>query len=108
MAFKLNNPPYRKFVTSVHEMDLDDGILGKADKNGNILINKKIKDPKQRNEVIDHEDTHIQQMKDGILDYDDDNVYYKGKTYPRSEMKEGSPALAWEQTAYKKENIKNT
>tara|TARA_R100000935_G_C2774488_1_gene139016 strand:+ start:385 stop:696 length:312 start_codon:yes stop_codon:yes gene_type:complete len=102
MAFKMNSFPYT-YPTPIHEIELEDGILGKADRNGNILINNKITDPKQRQEVIDHEDIHIKQMKDGILDYDDDNVYYEGKTYPRSEMKEGSPVLAWEKTAYKNE-----
>ena len=30
--------------------------------------------------VIDHEMVHIDQMKRGDLDYDNDNVYWKGKT----------------------------
>ena len=54
MAFKLNNPPYVA-TAPVHEIDMEDGVLGKADRNGNILINNKIKDPKQRQEVVDHE-----------------------------------------------------
>ena len=58
MAFKLNNPPYVA-TAPVHEIDMEDGVLGKADKNGNILINKNIKDPKQRQEVINHEQIHI-------------------------------------------------
>ncbi len=41
-------------------------------------------------------------MKRGDLDYDDKYVYWKGKKYLRSKMKEGSPALAWEKEAYKK------
>ena len=39
MAFKLNNPPYVA-TAPVHEIDMEDGVLGKADRNGNILINK--------------------------------------------------------------------
>ena len=101
MAFKIKRP-YPKFPTPVHEVEMEDGVLVKADRNGNILINKKIKNPKQRASVIKHEDVHIQQMKDGILDYDDKYVYYKGKKYLRSLMKEGSPALKWEQDANKK------
>ena len=41
-------------------------------------------------------------MKDGILDYDDKYVYYRGKRYARSKMKEGSPTLQWEKDANKK------
>ena len=102
MAFKLNNPPYVA-TAPVHEIDMEDGVLGKADRNGNILINKDITDPKQREDVIKHEEVHIKQMKDGILDYDDKYVYYRGKCYARSKMKEGSPALQWEKDANKKQ-----
>jgi len=35
------------------------------------------------------------------VDYDDDNVYWKGKKYPRSVMKEGAKNLPWEKEAYK-------
>lgn len=45
---------------------------------------------------------HINQMKRGDLDYDDKNVYWKGKKYPRSAMKEGSKKLPWEKEAYDK------
>jgi hypothetical protein len=46
------------------------------------------------------------QIKNGDLNYDDKNVYYKGKTYPRSNMKEGSGGLPWEAFAneYAKKN----
>ena len=40
MAFKLSNPPYI-MGSPVHEIQLEEGVLGRADKNGNILINKK-------------------------------------------------------------------
>ncbi len=102
MAFKLNNPPYSLDNTPVYHVPLEEGILGKADRNGSILINKDITDPKQEQDVINHESVHINQMKRGDLDYDDKYVYWKGKKYLRSKMKEGSPALAWEKEAYKK------
>ena len=41
-------------------------------------------------------------MKRGDLDYDDDCVYWKGKCWKRSEMKEGDPNLPWEKEAYDK------
>jgi hypothetical protein len=40
-------------------------------------------------------------MRRGDLDYDDKNVYWKGKTIPRSSIKEGDSALPWEAEAYK-------
>ena len=48
-------------------------------------------------------------MEAGILDYDDNYVYWKGKKYPRKNGKikyngkwyiEGSKSLPWEKKAY--------
>ena len=101
MAFKIN-PPYVIDNTPIYNVDLEDGVLGKADRNGSILINKDIKDPKQIEDVVNHEKIHIDQMKRGDLDYDDDNVYWKGKTYSRAEVQEGAKNLPCEAEAYKK------
>ena len=101
MAFKLNHPPYSCDNTPIYNVDLENGVLGKAQNNGSILINKNIKDPKQIDEVISHESVHIDQMKRGDLDYDDDCVYWKGECWPRSKMKEGAKNLPWEAEAYK-------
>jgi hypothetical protein len=43
---------------------------------------------------------HVNQIKRGDLDYDDDTVFWKGKEYPRSSMKEGAKNLPWEKEAY--------
>lgn len=94
MAFKLrSSAPIRK-------VDMEDGVLGKANRDGTIDINKDIKDPQQEKEVIEHEKLHLDQMERGDLDYDDKNVYWKGKTYPRSKMKEGAKNLPWEKEVY--------
>jgi len=74
--------------------------MGKANNNLTIIINKDV-DPSRTQDVIDHEMVHIDQMKRGDLDYDDKNVYWKGKTYPRSKMNEGAKKLPWEDEAYK-------
>lgn len=106
MAFKLGKPPYKQ-TAPVHEVEMEEDVLGKADRNGNILINKNIRNPKQREEVIAHEDYHINDIKMGILDYDDKYVYTrktptdKWECHPRSKIKEGNSALAWEKRAYK-------
>ena len=102
MAFKLNNPPYTLDNTPIYNANLEEGILGKANNNGSILINKDIKDPKQIKDVIKHENVHIDQMKRGDLDYDDNAVYWKGKKYSRAQMQEGAKNLPWEAEAYKK------
>ena len=42
MAFKIN-PPYVIDNTPIYNVSLEEGVLGKADRNGSILINKDIK-----------------------------------------------------------------
>ena len=101
MAFKLNNPPYKLPETPIYHVSMEDGVLGKANRNGTIILNEKM-DPKQAEKVIKHEMVHIDQIRRGDLDYDDKYVYWKGKKYLRSKMKEGSPALAWEREANQK------
>jgi len=80
---------------------MEDGVAGKANNNGTIIVNKDM-DPHQIDEIVAHEKIHIEQMKRGDLDYDNENVYWKGKTYPRSKMKEGAKNLPWELEAYKR------
>ena len=100
MAFKLTNPPYNMASTPVYHVDMEDGVMGKANNNGTIIINKNV-DPKDIPSVIAHEEVHIDQMKRGDLDYDDENVYWKGKKYSRAAMEEGAKNLPWEAEAYK-------
>ena len=100
MAFKLTNPPYKIDNTPIYNVDMEEGVMGKANKNGTIILNKDL-DASQCQDVINHEMVHIDQMKRGDLDYDDDNVYWKGKKYSRADMKEGAKNLPWEAEAYK-------
>ena len=99
MAFKIN-PPYPIDNTPIYHVDMEDGVMGKANYNGTIIINKNL-DAKMIGKVVEHEMIHIDQMKRGDLDYDNKNVYWKGKVYPRSKMKEGAKNLPWEDEAYK-------
>jgi hypothetical protein len=98
MAFKIT-PFYNLDNTPIYHVDMEDGVLGKANNNGTIIINKNVK-PKRIQEVIDHEMIHINQMRRGDLNYDDKNVYWKGKVIPRSSIKEGAKNLPWEKEAY--------
>ncbi len=102
MAFKMNGAPYAGDNTPIYQVDMEDGVLGKANNNGTIIVNKDIKDPKQIDDVVEHEKVHIDQMKRGDLDYDDKYVYWKGKKYSRASMKEGAKNLPWEKEAYTK------
>jgi hypothetical protein len=102
MGFIMKGAPYSTDNTPIYNVDMEDGVLGKANNNGSITLNNKLKDPEQIDDVIDHEMVHIDQMKRGDLDYDDDNVIWKGKKYSRASMKEGAKNLPWEKEAYTK------
>jgi len=104
MAFKITSP-YEIDNTPIFEKDMDDNTLGMATNNGAILLNKNLPSDKKE-EVIEHEKIHVDQFKRGDLEYDKKNVYWKGKTYPRSKMDEGAKNLPWEAEAYKV-NTKN-
>ncbi len=107
MAFKIK-PPFKIDNTPIYNYPMDEeGVLGKANNNGTILINQNLS-PEKAKEVEEHEMGHIDQMKRGDLDYDDQNVYWKGKVYPRSKMQEGAHNLPWEKEIYDKtENKKD-
>lgn len=102
MSFTMKGAPYNTDNTPIYHVDMEDGVLGKANNNCTIVINKNIKDPKQIDHIIEHEKIHIDQMKRGDLDYDDNNVYWKGKKYSRASMQEGNENLPWEKEAYNK------
>ena len=101
MAFKLTNPPYKVDNTPIYRVNMEDDVMGKANNNGTIIINKDL-DPSQIDDVVAHEKIHIEQMERGDLDYDNENVYWKGKTYSRADMAEGAKDLPWEAEAYKR------
>ena len=100
MAFKIT-PPYSMDNTPIYNVNMEDGVMGKANKNGTIILNKDL-DPSQCDKVVAHEKVHIDQMKRGDLDYDDKYVYWKGKKYSRAQMQEGAKNLPWEAEAYRK------
>jgi hypothetical protein len=100
MAFKMNSAPYEVDNTPIYNVSMEDGVLGKANNNGTIIIDENLS-AAQMQGVIDHEKIHIDQIKRGDLDYDDKYVYWKGKKYLRSEMQEGNKKLPWEAEAYR-------
>lgn len=91
--------------TPIYQIDEEDGIMGRANKNGSITLNKNLS-PLEQEDVIRHEKVHLDQMERGDLDYDDKYVYWKGKKMPRSKMEEGAKSLPWEKEAYKANRLK--
>lgn len=104
MGFKMKGSIYNMDNTPIYSVDMDNNVLGLAQSNGSILVNKDvpIKELK-KNKTIEHEKVHIDQMKRGDLSYTDSDVFWKGKRYSRSKMKEGAKNLPWEREAYKKQ-----
>jgi len=97
--YKQNKNPFNSPIVKV---DMEDGVLGKANDDGSIHINKDVTDPKQIKDIIEHESVHIDQMNRGDLSYNDDSVTWKGKKYSRDKMNEGAKNLPWEKEAYSK------
>lgn len=91
--------------TPIYEIDEEEGVMGRANSNGSITLNKNLS-PEVKEDVIRHENVHLDQMERGDLDYDDEYVYWKGKKYPRSTMDEGNKNLPWEKEAYKANKLK--
>jgi hypothetical protein len=105
MSFKMKMGKLSMDNTPIYQIDEEDGIMGRANKNGSITLNKNLS-PLEQEDVIKHEKVHLDQMKRGDLDYDDKYVYWKGKRMPRSKMDEGAKNLPWEKEAYKANKIK--
>jgi hypothetical protein len=114
MAFKLGDET-RKYrtpkETPIYAKKLGKGILGEANNDGSIFVDKSLKPgSKKYNEVVKHEKAHIDDMESGELAYGNDWVRYKGKTYPRKGGKikydgkwkvEGHTSFPWEKAANK-------
>ena len=105
MAYKMKMGKLSLDNTPIYQIDEEDGVMGRANNNGSITLNKNLS-PLEQEDVIRHEKVHLDQMERGDLDYDDKNVYWKGKKMPRSKMEEGGKNLPWEKEAYKANRLK--
>ena len=101
MGFKLKGSPYDEsnMNIAVYKKDLTDGSIGKSNHTG-IIVQSGIS-PEEEQHVIAHEKVHQKQQANGDLDYDQQNFYWKGKTYPRENLNEHNENLPWEKEAYK-------
>ena len=107
MAYKMRMGKLSMDNTPIYQMDTEEGVMGMANKNGSIIVDKNLS-PLEQEDVVRHEKVHLDQMKRGDLDYDDNNVYWKGKKVPRSTMDEGNKNLPWEREAWKANKLKYT
>ena len=70
--------------TPVIRVPLDEGVMGEANMDGTIYINKNIiPGSAEERQVVMHEMRHATDMKLGKLAYTDDSITYNGKVYPR-------------------------
>ena len=105
MAFVMKGCSYNTKHTPIYSVDMDDNVLGMAQNNGSILVNKNVSPLElEKNKTIEHEMVHLDQMERGDLDYTDTDVFWQGKKYPRSKMNEGAKNLPWEKEAYAKQD----
>jgi hypothetical protein len=91
--------------TPIKKVNLPKGINAEANNDGTILVDKNLKG-RELKIAVNHEKVHLKQMNRGDLNYDDKHVFWKGKKYLRSKMKEGDKNLPWEKEAYSKQNKK--
>jgi hypothetical protein len=109
MAFKLGKEQ-RGFKnssnTKIFRKKLGNGILGEANSDGSIYIDKSVPED-MVNYVATHEAQHQTAMQLGTETYDDNAVYYKGETWERNNgfiinphtgerLVEGDKRLPWE------------
>ena len=70
--------------TPVIRVPLAEGVMGEANMDGTIYINKNIIPGSQEEaQVINHEMRHATDMRIGKLAYSDNNVTYNGEVFPR-------------------------
>ena len=94
----------------VIKKDLDPGILGEANNDDTIYVDKDIPSGSAKEkEVIKHEMVHQEDMKKGDLAYTDNDVTWKGSKYARKGGKiqykgkwlpEGDHSFPWEKRAH--------
>ena len=103
MSIKIK-PPYNSddMNIAVYKKDLGDGSAAKSNHTGIVL--QKGMTPKMEEAAIAHETVHQMQQRNGDLDYDSENFYWKGKTYSRKNLNEHNENLPWEKEAYKESN----
>jgi hypothetical protein len=104
--------------TPIFSKKLGKGILGEANNDGSIFVDKSVKPgTKKFKRVVAHEKQHIKDMKSGRAGYTDKTVTWEGKTFKRDGngnisgklngklvvAPEGSNIWPWEKSAVRAE-----
>jgi hypothetical protein len=106
------------YNTPVFKKNLEGGILGEANNDGTIFIDKSL-NGEDKKKAVSHEKVHLDQMAQGKLQYDDNTVTWKKDTksparvYQRmngqlidkqtGESAQEGGDFAWEREAYNKQ-----
>ena len=70
--------------TPIIRVPLDEGVMGEANMDGTIYVNKNIVPGSEEDkQVINHEMRHATDMKLGKLAYSDDDITYNGDVFLR-------------------------
>ena len=73
--------------TPIIRVPLEEGVMGEANMDGTIYINKNITPGSYEDkQVINHEMRHSTDMKIGKLSYADDHVMYSGERFERKDI----------------------
>jgi len=95
----------------VKRKNLEPGVLGEAYPNKVVISKDVTVGSAEYNQVMKHEAKHVHDMQVGRAGFDNNNVKWEGKLYPRKNgmikykgkwMEEGSESFPWEQSANKK------
>jgi len=103
----------KKHKFKVERKNLADGILGEANMDGSIYVDKSVKPGSaQDKKIIAHEGVHAKEIASGKIEYGDDYVRDGNSTFHRKNGKikyngkwyeEGSNVFPWEKRAKKAE-----
>jgi len=103
----------KKHKFKVERKNLADGILGEANMDGSIYVDKSVKPGSaQDKKIIAHEGVHAKEIASGKIEYGDDYVRDGNSTFHRKDGKikyngkwyeEGSNVFPWEKRAKKAE-----
>ena len=70
--------------TPIIRVPLEEGVMGEANMDGTIYINKNITPGSEEDkQVINHEMRHATDMRIGKLSYADDHIMYNGEKFAR-------------------------
>lgn len=98
------NKELSTYNTPVFEKNLGN-VWGVANNDRTIFVNSKLS-KKNKKHAAEHEHLHVMQMRMGLVNYDNKNIYFRNtlfeplKKYARKNIKAGKTTLPWEKQVY--------